>query len=76
MIMKCGHAPNSNRGNPPVPACVICDCVEPADETPNLADRAARCIYCKKETPSDLSLAFFRSGSDYDTYYCGCKGWD
>lgn len=43
-------------------------------------ERMARCIYCGKECKSaeNARLAFFREQPemDYDSYYCGCYGWD
>lgn len=55
-MMKCGCAAqgvcSSKDGvkfDPPVPACVIHDCIEPAEAKPNLDGRTARCAYrsCK-----------------------------
>lgn len=50
-------------------------------ETPDLSKRKARCSYyssCKQEVSSMGNLAFFeyKPHKDYDSYYCGCWGWD
>lgn len=104
ILMKCGHTAQgicSRRNgvdiNPPIPACVICDCFESDPAPPSLEGRLARCSYygstprgrlhegpCKRGTPckceelSSFDLAFFeyRAGALYDTFYCGCWGWD
>lgn len=33
---------------------------------------------CKCETASDSELPFFehRPGADFDSFFCGCKGWN
>lgn len=44
-----------------------------------LDGRIARCCYgCGRNRPSAPSLPFFeyRPDKDYDSYYCGCYGWD
>lgn len=40
--------------------------------------RVAKCTYCGKKVVSKDNLPFFeaRPNMDYDTYYCGCFGWD
>ena len=54
-VMKCGHAANA-MGKPahytgePMPACVICECFEIAEEQPDLSKRKARCTYYGKPT--------------------------
>lgn len=81
-MMKCGHIamallhPHKGKKlDPPIPACVICDCYEPDNAPPNLTERRARCDYygratrksecptcgrvCHCEEPSSLDLAFF-----------------
>lgn len=48
-----------------------------ADEV--LEGRTARCCYgCGSYDNSRPSLPFFeyRPDREYDTYYCGCYGWD
>ncbi len=56
-LMKCGCVAqgvlSSRAGvkvDPPIPACVIHDCYEPAEAAPDLTGRTARCTYnsCKK----------------------------
>lgn len=82
--MECGHAANSilSIGNNEwVPACVFCypdkKATLIADKPPNLTNRKAQCPYCKRTVQSELTLPFFehRPG-EYDSYYCGCRGWD
>lgn len=77
ILMKCGHtamAKDSN-GNP---VCPICMCTEILNEKPNLEGRIAKCEFCSNERKSDFSLPFFEYKKDkkYDSYYCGCFGWD
>lgn len=87
-MMSCGHQANatcSKRGgltfHPPIPCCVICDCVEVDSDAPNLEGRQARCM-CGNTRPSSerANLAFFEHRPNhpegYDSYYCGCHGWD
>ena len=76
VMLKCGHASNATDGEGR-PSCAICFNQEVVP-TPNLEGRIARCSYCKKKTPSDLSLPFFGHfpEKEYDDYYCGCLGWD
>ena len=54
-MMKCGHAAMatcSSKGgvtfSPPIPSCVVCDCIEIAESSPDLAGRMARCDYFGK----------------------------
>ena len=79
MLMKCGHAAQSNSNGQP--CCVICIGINegatiPA-ELPNLVGRRAKCS-CGKEVYSSLELPFFQHRPTYatDLYYCGCWGWD
>lgn len=87
-IMRCGHRPNglSQRvpGGPMVPSCVLCaisdrrdDATTPAETTPDVSGRVARCE-CGREVPSSFALAFFdfRPRASKDNFYCGCRGWD
>lgn len=76
-LMECGHiamAHDSN-GNP---YCVICDCAKIADSKPNLEGRIAHCTECSNTRESSWNLPFFlyNEDKDYDSYYCGCYGWD
>jgi hypothetical protein len=85
-LLACGHVANGVRtimnGDPleaaGIPCCVICSCVEPAKEAPNLENRRAKCPDCGRTTASNLDLAFFevRPKDEFDRYYCGCRGWD
>ena len=88
ILMKCGCVAQgvltSIRGvpvNPPVPSCVIHDCIEPADAKPDLTGRKARCVYNHNSRPgqpprpSSFDLAFFEycgPGSQRATEYCVC----
>lgn len=85
-IMKCGCAANANcssmggiKYDPPIPSCVIHDCIEPAENQPDLTGRMARCAYfshCKSIQPSDpKELAFFEyrgPGSPESRDICKC----
>lgn len=81
MLMKCGCAANGQRQigeGAMLPACLTHGITEPAPASPNLADRQATCEYCTTKKPSSLALPFFsyRAGKVFDSYYCGCRGWD
>ncbi len=75
-FMKCGHTANSTCNDKPY--CVICDCAEVSENTPSLAGRKARCWCCDKLVDSNFNLPFFehRPDREYDSYYCGCGGWE
>ncbi len=81
-LMKCGHAANVTSNGKP--ACAICFCTEIAEKQPNLEGRKAKCCYCGKIANSNgegsgyKELPFFeyKPNEEYDSYYCGCKGWD
>jgi hypothetical protein len=77
--------------NTRIPACVICGCTEIEENKPDLTGRKARCSYfgrtfthkgqrvtCHGEADSKYALPFFehKPNNQYDTYYCGCFGWD
>ncbi len=44
----------------------------------NTEKRRAKCIQCALKTESNSGLAFFESKpeKEFDSYYCGCYGWD
>lgn len=75
-ILKCGHTPNAKKEGKP--CCVICNCSEFSNSTPNLIGRKSLCFQCGKIETSSLNLAFFeyRPKQDFDKHYCGCYGWD
>jgi hypothetical protein len=81
-MMKCGHAANSTSNGKP--ACVICAGIKPGwneidTEAPSLEGRKARCGQCQHIVNSNSDkLAFFehRPEREFDSYYCGCRGWD
>ena len=45
---------------------------------PSRKIREASCFQCSKKTKSSPNLVFFVSlpDSQYDSYYCGCAGWE
>ena len=59
------------------PYCVTHGCSEIAPD-PDLTGRQARCPYCKKVRDSSVDLPFFsmRDDQPFDSFYCGCRGWD
>lgn len=81
-LMKCGHTANAVSNGKP--CCAICfgideGATEIADTVPDLTGRKAKCFYgCGKIADSSYSLPFFeyKPNSEYDSYYCGCEGWD
>jgi len=86
-MMKCGHRANGIAKGPDdteTPICVLCggltDNAEITVPEPDLSKRIAKCCYCNREKPSDskLGLAFFEHcpSEEFDSYYCGCRGWD
>lgn len=82
ILMKCGHIANAVTTDGK-PCCAICygitqDAVIPAEKQPDLTHRKAKCAYCGRITESREDLPFFsyRPGHEYDSYYCGCGGWD
>lgn len=84
-MMKCGCAANATcsssggvKFDPPIPSCVIHECLEIADKQPDLTGRTAKCAYCNSLEPSSMDLAFFEHTPQKatDGYYCGCRGWD
>lgn len=75
-LLKCGHEPNATSNGKP--CCAICNCFEFAENEPDLTGRWARCSDCGRIEPSRLNLFFFvyKPNCKYDSFYCGCKGWD
>lgn len=43
----------------------------------DLEGRIAKC-YCDRDEPSRPDLVFFayHPNAQFDSYYCGCRGWD
>ena len=81
IMMRCGHVANGTHDGKP--CCVICAGLTPDayivdDNTPDLTGRQAECSFCGKKVASKMSLPFFehRPKMKYDSYYCGCEGWD
>ena len=83
-MMNCGHAANATHSKTGQPVCAICSGLTPDADivvaTPDLTGRSAVCgiVTCLAAAPSSVELAFFeyRPRQEYDTYYCGCRGWD
>lgn len=75
--MKCGHIANATTDTGK-PCCAICNCHEIDNKTFNLVGRKAKCSWCGHIEDSNANLPFFQSkpNSNYDSYYCGCGGWD
>ena len=44
----------------------------------NILHRQAKCSYCNHTVNSSAKLAFFKNRPDkqFDSFYCGCRGWD
>lgn len=86
ILMKCGHSANSTKQiavDDEIPYCVICDCEEIVGEVDTFVTqgRKAKCCYycsCHNIVDSEPGLPFFKMQPDqeYDSYYCGCEGWD
>lgn len=90
VMMKCGHSANAFNEKKE-PCCAICVGTTPNaeivdDNPPDLTGRKARCHYsqpkrgytCRGIVDSSPDLPFFKREPDkpYDSYYCGCWGWD
>jgi len=79
--MKCGHVSQGldRDGNY---ACKLCyprpDSLIIVKEMPSLEGRKAKCSDCGKIVESSYDLPFFkyRNGEKFDSYYCGCCGWN
>ena len=83
VMMQCGHAANATDTKTGAPVCVICigihpGATKPAEVLPDLTGRKAKCAYGDSIRDSAVTLPFFehRPHKDYDSYYCGCHGWD
>ena len=82
IMMKCGHSANATSDNGS-PCCVICVGIHPGaeviDNNPPLFDgRMAECFLCKRLTPSNPDLFFFKHlpNAMYDAHSCGCTSGD
>jgi len=77
-LMHCGCVAQAVDGaNRPV--CLMHQCRKLArEQAPNLDGRMARCTDCQRTTESSTSLPFFKHHptGGWDTYYCGCRGWN
>lgn len=83
-LMKCGHVANAKDENGTI-MCGICDCKEiqcECHDSEGLKGRMAICSqhkgFSNTPVPSKWELPFFKYQPDkpYDSYYCGCWGWD
>lgn len=78
LVMECGHTANGESLDGE-PVCAICMCTD-IDENikVDLHGRKAKCSECGKIVDSKFGLPFFqyRGDEEYDSYYCGCEGWD
>lgn len=86
-MMACGHRANGEEltDDGPIACCVICahrdrtDYRTVAENPPDLSERKARCGSCRTLASSENpALAFFsyRPDHEFDSFYCGCRGWD
>lgn len=81
VLMKCGHTTSikDSDGNYVCPICVgLTPNARIAEEKKvDLKNRTAKCT-CGCERPSNYNLPFFEycPNSQYDSFYCGCRGWD
>ena len=76
IIMKCGCIANATMNKKPY--CFTHDCDQVEKIFPDLSNRIAKCYMCNNHEKSSESLAFFRylPNNDFDSYYCGCGGWE
>lgn len=85
ILMKCGcvasavcRASGGQTFDPPIPSCPVHDCLDMAEQVPDLAGRTAKCAHCKKEVPSNYDLPFFEyrgPGSPSAVDHCGNCGY-
>lgn len=81
VMMRCGHSANAMKQvavDDEIPCCAICNCDEIDENKPDLTNRKTQCSYCNKIVKSDFRLPFFeyRPNCEFDSYYCGCRGWN
>lgn len=77
-LLKCGCVSSAYTSDGE-PFCIVHDCFDVAEYNLELIKkRTAKCEYCKKKVESNLDLPFFeyKPEYDFDSYYCGCRGWD
>jgi hypothetical protein len=79
-LMKCGCSASSKIKIDGcwVDACGTHNCTEKVENPPSLNGRKAKCGYGDTVVNSNYNLAFFKHSpnEEYDTFYCGCYGWD
>jgi hypothetical protein len=83
-LMKCGHVTGATYLNDDKPVCVICCGIKPgydriecvAEGSIGLDDRQAKCWQCGKLINSNWDLYSFeyKPKEEYDSCYCGCRG--
>ncbi len=87
--MSCGHMANGYvDGNKDKPVCLSClgfthkAEIREKSPLPNLENRVSKCreARCKSTELSSFNLPFFTylgdKKSEYDFFYCGCRGWE
>lgn len=82
--MGCGHTSNATKDGKPI--CLICYGIHNGatvpikeyNDTEGLEGRKAKCNMCDNKTDSNWRLFLFehRPHCEYDSYYCGCRGWN
>lgn len=82
-LTKCGHIAIATLYDKP--CCIFCTGPtsrlidrEILEDTDGLEGRKAKCYWCNKVTESKWTLPFFeyKPKHFFDSYYCGCGGWD
>lgn len=77
VLLKCGCVACAINGDGK-PCCIEHNCVEIDNNMPDLNGRKAKCVYGNKVVDSKYTLAFFklRLDKEFDSFYCGCYGWN
>lgn len=82
IFMTCGHTANSKiwYNNEQHPYCAICGCSTTLNDfnKVDFTKRKMKCSQCGLTRTSIPTEAFFKYQPDkeYDSFYCGCDGWD
>lgn len=73
-MMKCGCTANSVNTIKKCQSCVIHNCDEIEENTPDLTGRMAHCSCCEKKEESNFELPFFRyRGVGSKEYFNKCR---
>jgi len=77
MLMKCGCIAQGKTSNDKS-ICITHMEKIPMEDPPDLSERVARCEQKCKSVQSSPDLPFFvyQPDREFDTYYCGCRGWN